>query len=186
MTVAGVSVDLDRAAQSDPLAREIRRRVIAAAARPAVQRQFARMWGTVVLLRRSEFGCALGSPPPADLGSRPNLAPNREPHPGSSSNHGSAPSPELTLRFDYGTLVIHRGRVGRPDITLFGTDEDILSLGGGASEALLERALLGSMSVYLRALRAMSLGGPSGEGLRIFGRTAHPLFVARLGLLLSP
>lgn len=169
MNRAGVSVDLDRAAQSDPLAREIRRRVLAATSRP-VQHQFARMWGTVVIVRRTP----LGAPPR----SHPDEVPSTPPP--------AQYSPELTLRFDYGSLVIHRGRVGRPDITLFGADEDILSLGDGASDPQLERALLGTMSVYLRALRALGVGGRSAEGLQIFGRTAHPLFVARLGLVLAP
>lgn len=170
MSRVGVSVDLDRAAQSDPLAREVRRRVLAATARPRVQQQFVRMWGTVVIVRRPAPDVATNEHPEADGPPEPPLE----------------RSPELTLRFDYGSLVIHCGRVGRPDVTLFGADDDILSLGGGATEAPLERALLGSMSVYLRALRAIQPRGGSDGGLQIFGRTAHPLFVARLGLVLSP
>lgn len=47
---------------------------------------------------------------------------------------------ELTLRFDYGRLVVHDGRVGRPHISLWGTDAEVLSLGEALVRQQLTRA----------------------------------------------
>ena len=91
----------------------------------------------------------------------------------------------LTLRFDFGRLVVHSGVVGVPDITILGPTALLGSLGdlprpslprlafgivrhGGA------RAALGDL--LLRADRGT---------LKIYGVSTHPLFVQRLLTVLS-
>lgn len=93
------SVDLGPRADADPLAREIRRRVLTKLERGEGLGAFRRMWGTVVLVAVRD------------------------------DSAGGTTHTTLTLRFDWGRLMIHEGRVGRPDVTLWGTPESILGLG---------------------------------------------------------
>src|SRR5690606_16051146 len=127
-------VVLSPPAESDPLARELERRVLANLKKPEVRRTFARMWATVVVVCR--------------------------PSPASAGDGGYSRGTTLTLRFDYGILTIHEGRVGRPDITLWGTAEEILGLS-------LLRTLL------------------PGVGAQVFGKGAHRRLVYRLVRILD-
>ena len=114
----GFSVDLGPRADADSLAREIRRRIVANLERGGRLAAFRRMWGTVVIVAVSE------------------------------EQGGTLTHTTLTLRFDWGRLMIHEGRVGRPDVTLWGSPEAILGLGAwgrlpswSALESWRERAL---------------------------------------------
>jgi hypothetical protein len=188
-----LTVDLGPRAEHDPLARQLCRRVTQNVSAGGAAREFARMWGTVVIVRRTwvEQG-----------GSRLRL-------------------PELTLRFDYGHLVVHGGRVGRPDVTLWGSDAEVLALGARVPRwaRLPLLAPLDSSVRRLQALRVSLLGprlasvpppplpalGERGQafrldlehasegdgarastGLAIFGRLSHPRFVYRLARVLAP
>jgi hypothetical protein len=93
------SVDLGPRADADPLAREIRRRVTAKLERGEGLAAFRSMWGTVVVVAVGDDGA------------------------------GGTSHTTLTLRFDWGRLMIHEGRVGRPDVTLWGSPDSILGLG---------------------------------------------------------
>lgn len=77
-----------------------------------------------------------------------------------------------TLRFDRGTVVIHDGAVGIPDVTVFGTFENLASL----AELPLSRVL------HLpRSLAWTGLAGQLAAGeLKIFGLATHPRLVFRL------
>lgn len=96
-------MDLGPRADANPLAREIRRRIVANLEHGGGLRAFRRMWGTIVIL-------AVGP-----------------------ESSGAPTHTTLTLRFDWGRLMIHEGRVGRPDVTLWGSAEAILALGLRAS-----------------------------------------------------
>lgn len=128
-------VVLSPPAESDPLARELERRVFANLKKPELRRIFARMWATVVVVCR---------PGPSSSGE------------GAGHSRGTT----LTLRFDYGLLTIHEGRVGRPDVTLWGTAEEILGLS------------------FVRTFLP-------GVGVQVFGKGAHPRLVYRLVRILD-
>lgn len=187
------SVDLGPRADADPLAREIRRRIVANLEHGGRLAAFRRMWGTVVIVAVSEEG-------------------------GGTPTHTT-----LTLRFDWGRLMIHEGRVGRPDVTLWGTPEGILSLGALGrwprlppaapepfdGDATSEERVRGSASPsfgdssrrarFITALgnlqrrwtrlaeavpRPLLPGRPS-RALRVFGGGRHPRFLWRLARLLA-
>jgi hypothetical protein len=143
-----MAVDLGNLAQHDPLALEIKRRVLSHLPGTPPERAFSRMWGTIIVVRRS----------PGPL-VRSSLR-------------------ELTLRFDYGRLVVHDGRVGRPDISLWGTDSQVLALGQAGP------APTRAWSVA-RTIVGVSGGGSSFEPLQIFGGLGHPRLLYRLSLVLS-
>lgn len=157
------SVDLGPRAQSDPLAREVRRRLLRNVQLGRAERAFARMWGTVVIVRRA--------------------AHTAEPHPGRAR--------ELTLRFDYGHLLIHGGRVGRPDVTLWGTDDEVLGIGDEVRSfgGKVGVSALGGVFRRASALKIAMLGPKSAKNgvssLNIFGRRSHLRFVYRLAQLLD-
>jgi hypothetical protein len=93
------AITLSSDAERDELAREIRRRIEANLRNESRRQSFERMWATVVLIASV-------------------------PHSAGSRAHPTT----LTLRFDYGELTIHAGRVGRPDVTVSGTAAEILGL----------------------------------------------------------
>lgn len=129
-------VVLSPPAAKDPLAQELERRIAWNLTRPTALRSFAKMWATVVIVCR---------PSATSDETRSALADR---------------STTLTLRFDYGSLTIHEGRVGRPDITVWGTAAEILSID-------LFRTFL------------------PGVGPRIFGKGAHPRLAYRLARILD-
>ncbi len=98
-------MELGPRAVDDPLARELRRRITQNLERGRGAAAFRRMWGTVVIVAILP---ASRETPDADL--------------------DLANQTTLTLRFDWGRLMIHEGRVGRPDVTLWGPVESILGL----------------------------------------------------------
>lgn len=171
-------------ADADPLAREIRRRIVANLEQGSGARAFRRMWGTVVIVAVD----------PEEEGAPP-------------SAPGGRSSTTLTLRFDWGRLMIHEGRVGRPDVTLWGSPESILALGHWGSwpraltrwtESLRDRwsdrlrpvlrlpALLGATSrAPSRGQGATATPGAQPPGLKIYGGTLHLRFVWRLARLLA-
>lgn len=132
------SIVLSIQAEKDAFAREIQRRIEANLQKPSCLRAFRKMWATVVLICRPEEGPSSASPQVLD----------------------ALRLSTLTLRFDYGELTIHEGRVGRPDITVWGTPSQILELG------------------KLRTLLP-------GVGAQIFGQGTHLRLVLRLGRLLD-
>jgi hypothetical protein len=143
-----MAVDLGNLAQHDPLALEIKLRVLSHLPGSPPEHAFGRMWGTIIVVRRSP---------------RPLVR---------------ASLRELTLRFDYGRLVVHDGRVGRPDISLWGTDAQVLALGqvGPASTRAWSVA---------RVISGVSSTGSSVEPLQVFGGLTHPRLLYRLSLVLS-
>src|SRR5690606_29928412 len=113
------------------------------------------------------------------------------------------------LRFDWGRLMIHEGRVGRPDVTLWGSAESILALGVRARpwrrwrpEAITadtgspelgappaERAASVKMhSSWTRVLRhgTRTSRRELPKDVKIYGLGSHPRFVWRLARLLAP
>jgi hypothetical protein len=82
----------------------------------------------------------------------------------------------LTLRFDFGHLVVHTGVVGVPDITLLGPIAALEALG-----ALKARGLLGLAWGELREGGAVRGWGD----LKIYGLWTHPVLVRRLLQVLS-
>ncbi len=154
-------VDLGPRAQRDHLAVEIRRRVLANLEQSGVVQSFSRMWGTVVVVRKIP------------------------PHESAWAN--GLRLRELTLRFDYGRLVVHAGRVGRPDVTLWGSDEDFLQFGGRLSYSnnLITSTYIGTILDVVGAASTALLGDRRrGGGVEVFGRVSHPRFVYRLARLL--
>jgi hypothetical protein len=91
----------------------------------------------------------------------------------------------LTLRFDFGRLVVHTGVIGTPDVTLRGPTLVLASLGD------LPRKSLPAVAAGLLRGTAPSeaLVGPVGERshgpLKIYGLTTHPMMVRRLLSVLS-
>jgi hypothetical protein len=146
-----MAVDLGNLAQHDPLALEIKQRVLSHVPGSSAERAFGRMWGTIVIVRRS-----LGPSVRSSLR-------------------------ELTLRFDYGRLVVHDGRVGRPDISLWGTDGQVLALG----DAVSGRTLPTRAWSVARTISGVSGSGSGGDQLQVFGGLAHPRLLYRLSLVLS-
>lgn len=181
----GWRVDLGPRADADPLARELRRRIVANLEHGGGYRAFRSMWGTVVVVAVLEDG--------------------------PTTRHKT-----LTLRFDWGRLMIHEGRVGRPDVTLWGTPEGILGMGMWGRWPRLGRTASGegevdvlegdsepsqsrttssdgekvqpvwrrfpkfSLSSWRRALSE-----PRKPSLKIYGAALHPRFVWRLAQLIG-
>ncbi len=90
----------------------------------------------------------------------------------------------LTLRFDFGRLTIHDGRVGVPDVTLRASAAGLDNFGriaeavGGLSE------LTGS-GRRTAARRAVSVVGElRASGIKVYGLIRHPRLVLRLATLL--
>ncbi len=123
------------------------------------------MWGTVVVVATS--------------GARP----------GGASETGEELSNQttLTLRFDWGRLMIHEGRVGRPDVTLWGPVDSILALGDGPKLPTARWAELMSAAASSRTLRPVwALGSlVRTRRVRIYGLAANARFVWRLAGLLA-
>jgi hypothetical protein len=135
------AIYLTEAAEKVGLACELRRRITHNLEKAENQKAFARMWGTVVLVCRGRT--------------------SEDTSPGFPSGAVAfRDTSSLTLRFDYGVLTIHEGRVGRPHLTLWGTEAQILSLNG------------------LKALMP-------GVGFEVFGRGTHPRLAFRFGRLLD-
>jgi hypothetical protein len=91
----------------------------------------------------------------------------------------------LTLRFDFGHLVVHTGVVGVPDITLLGPIAVLEALGALKARGLLP--LRGLRSVVGLARGELREGG-AGRGwdeLKIYGLWTHPVLVRRLLRVLS-
>ena len=104
----------------------------------------------------------------------------------------------LTLRFDFGHLVVHTGVVGVPDITLLGPIAVLEAMAGGALRA---RGLLGLAWGELReggAARGTDTASRGGAAktrrandamrwgdLKIYGLWTHPILVRRLLRVLS-
>lgn len=153
-------VDLGQLAAHDPLALEIKRRVLGHRPDHLPGQAFSQMWGTIVVVRRQG---------PHLLGA--NLR-------------------ELTLRFDYGHLIIHDGRVGRPDISLWGADADVLSLGAVQLRTTAESDSLWRAPARWwaagRAISRVSSSSTNADGVEVFGALAHPRLLYRLALVLSP
>lgn len=168
------SVDLGPRADANPLAREIRRRIVANLQHGGGLRAFRRMWGTIVILAVSP-----------------------------ESSGASTPT-TLTLRFDWGRLMIHEGRVGRPDVTLWGSAEAILALGlracpwraWCADEAAVTQdapaveeggALVGKIRrSWSRMLRRGRERRNLPSDVKIYGLGFRPRFVWRFARLLAP
>jgi hypothetical protein len=90
----------------------------------------------------------------------------------------------LTLRFDFGRLIIHAGLIGVPDVTLRGTTSALETL-----SALPMATPLGlSAGVFdgtaRRAARAAATAMRKGD-LKVYGLGLHPRLVARLLRILS-
>ncbi len=166
----GFSVDLGPRADADPLAREIRRRIVANLERGGRLAAFRRMWGTVVLVAVSE------------------------------ERGGTLTHTTLTLRFDWGRLMIHEGRVGRPDVTLWGSPEAILRLGAwgrlpswstlkpwgersGRADASTSPA--SKVGGVLGKMRRSSHDQSPRARLRVYGGRSRPRFLWRLARLLA-
>lgn len=91
----------------------------------------------------------------------------------------------LTLRFDFGRLVVHTGVIGIPDVTLRGPTLVLESLGD-----LPRRSLPAVAGGILRGTApSAALVGAVGERthgqLKIYGLITHPLMVRRLLSVLS-
>jgi hypothetical protein len=129
-----IAIHVSPRLEQNAFVREIRQRIQKNLERKDRLDAFERMWGTVVLVSR--------------------------PNPAAEAPSSSPPLSTLTLRFDYGTLTIHEGRVGRPDLTLWGAPENILKVTGRRMFA-------------------------SDVGLEVFGRGTHPRFAYRFGRLLD-
>lgn len=139
------AIELDPRAEASQLARDLRRRVEHSLRERGRRLAFRRLVGTVVVVCRSS----------------------------SDRSEPAVPAVTLTLRFDYGKLTIHAGRVGRPDVTIWGTADEIVPDPWGPAP----RAL--------RVLRWFTRGAGS-EGARIFGRFSRPRLVLGLSRLLEP
>jgi hypothetical protein len=90
----------------------------------------------------------------------------------------------LTLRFDFGRLVVHEGVIGVPDVTIRGSTKLLGSLGD-----LRSRSFPGLAAGILRegvTRAAFDEGALEDAGeLKIYGLVAHPVFVHRLLRVLS-
>jgi hypothetical protein len=91
----------------------------------------------------------------------------------------------LTLRFDFGRLVIHAGVVGVPDITILGPGVLLEALGDVPRPSLAGLALgIARHGGARAALGELVLRAGPGS-LKIYGVTTHPVFVQRLLAVLS-
>jgi len=87
----------------------------------------------------------------------------------------------LTLRFDFGRLVVHTGVIGVPDVTIRGATRTLEALGN------VRRPGLGAAAT--RALRSwVTASDPDRDapgGLQIYGRATHPFLVRRFFSVVS-
>lgn len=90
----------------------------------------------------------------------------------------------LTLRFDFGRLVVHEGVIGVPDVTVRGSTRLLGSLGELRSRTFPGLAAGILRNGVTRAAFTDSARDGAGE-LKIYGLVAHPLFVHRLLSVLS-
>jgi hypothetical protein len=90
----------------------------------------------------------------------------------------------LTLRFDFGRLVVHEGVIGIPDVTIRGSTRLLESLGELRSRTFPGLAAGILRKGVTRATFNASARDGAGE-LKIYGLVAHPLFVHRLLRVLS-
>jgi hypothetical protein len=163
-SLSDLRVELGPRAVDDPVARELRRRITQNLEHGRGVGAFRRMWGTVVIVAVLPDG--------------------RESDTGET---GVANQTTLTLRFDWGRLMIHEGRVGRPDVTLWGPVDSILELGDGPA---LVRRRLGDRFASLLSSRTLSplwaftnlLSVPK---LRVYGLATEGRLVWRLARLLA-
>jgi hypothetical protein len=88
----------------------------------------------------------------------------------------------LTLRFEYGRLVVHAGVVGIPDVTLRGSAERIRDL--AALPALTVRGLARSRS-DARLILGSTVRSLRGGDLKVYGFVLHPRLVLRTLRVLS-
>ena len=99
-----------------------------------------------------------------------------------ADDHGTA----LTLRFDFGRMVVHTGVVGVPDITILGPLAVLEELGERPARGLLGLAWgeLRQREPRERRDGAAEMDG-SRRGLKIYGFWTHPLLVRRLLRVMS-
>jgi hypothetical protein len=91
----------------------------------------------------------------------------------------------LTLRFDFGHLVVHTGVVGVPDITLLGPIAVLEALGALKARGLFPlQGLRGVVGLAWGELREGGAGRGWGD-LKIYGLWTHPILVRRLLRVLS-
>jgi len=90
----------------------------------------------------------------------------------------------LTLRFDFGRLVVHEGVIGVPDVTIRGSTKLLESLGQLRSRTLPGLAAGILRQGVTRATFTEETRDGAGE-LKIYGLVAHPVFVHRLLRVLS-
>jgi hypothetical protein len=88
----------------------------------------------------------------------------------------------LTLRFEYGRLVVHAGVVGIPDVTFLGSATLIRDL--AALPALTVRGLARSRSEARHTLGA-TFRSLRGGDLKVYGFALHPRLVLRTLRVLS-
>lgn len=143
----GISIELGKKAASDELVRLLVARISENAQLPHKLRTLRALRGTLVIVEREDIDSGQGSP-----------------------------RRTLTLRFDFGRVSLQLGRVGRPDLTFWGTREALLLL-PSRWDVLSHSALV--------ALRPLGLLVP-GSGLEVFGGLVHPIFLARLARVLGP
>jgi hypothetical protein len=89
----------------------------------------------------------------------------------------------LTLRFDFGRLVVHGGVVGVPDVTVRGSTRALGSLGDEPLRGLGRMALLVLSGGRRRA--EGTDGDSSRRELQIYGFLTHPRLVRGLFAVLS-
>jgi hypothetical protein len=90
----------------------------------------------------------------------------------------------LTLRFDFGRLVVHEGLIGVPDVTIRGSTKLLGSLGDLRSRTFPGLAAGILREGVTRATFDDAILEDAGE-LKIYGLVAHPVFVHRLLRVLS-
>lgn len=88
----------------------------------------------------------------------------------------------LTLRFDFGRLVVHTGVVGVPDVTIRAATELLESLGSVRRRGLLS---LGWGVLSGRVVDTAFGFAAGARELKIYGLATHPLLVRRLMTVLS-
>ncbi len=89
----------------------------------------------------------------------------------------------LTLRYDFGRLVIHEGLVGVPTVTVRGTRDSIQAL---TRLPLARGGVLWVGGRDARAALRRLASAWAGRRLKIYGLVSHPRFVLRFLATLSP
>jgi hypothetical protein len=90
----------------------------------------------------------------------------------------------LTLRFDFGRLVVHEGLIGVPDVTIRGSTKLLGCLGDLRSRTFPGLAAGILREGVTRATFDDAILEDAGD-LKIYGLVAHPVFVHRLLRVLS-